>query len=219
MSGLNHANIRKAVLETTDDKSVIALVDKIYKDAGCPLLDLSVDAAQAVMNVNFLATVRLVNAVLPRMAKRGSGMLVTLGSLCGELGTPFSGLYNASKAALHAYTETLTLECRPLGIDILLISGGSVISNIANNQAKIYKMPQNSLYKDFTKQIVRRLYASQGNNAMPTAIFAEKVVRTILLPRPPTYLCVGGNTGMYYLLKWLPRTVALWILWKVMARP
>ncbi|KDQ22092.1 hypothetical protein PLEOSDRAFT_1051045 [Pleurotus ostreatus PC15] len=127
MSTLTHENIHKAVLEVTDDESVKALVDHIYGEVGRidilisnagvasigPLLDMSTHNAQEVMNINFLGTVRLVNAVLPRMAKRGQGMFVTIGSLCGELGTPFSGLYNASKAALHAYTETLSQECRP----------------------------------------------------------------------------------------------------------
>ncbi|EEB98337.1 hypothetical protein MPER_02172 [Moniliophthora perniciosa FA553] len=72
-----------------------------------PLLDASLDDVKKIMGTNYYGLIRLVNETIPRMAKRRFGLVVAIGSILGELGTPFTGLYNASKAALHAYTETL----------------------------------------------------------------------------------------------------------------
>ena len=98
-----------------------------------PLLDLPVDHVKSVMDTNFFGFVRLCNAIVPRMAKSNhKGLIVAIGSILGEFGTPWTGIYNASKAALHSYTETLEMECRPLGVNVMLVAPGSIVSNIAN---------------------------------------------------------------------------------------
>lgn len=97
-----------------------------------PLLDVSFEEAQRVFNTNFWGLIRLVTHIVPRMAQRRQGTVVAVGSILGEIGTPFQGFYNASKAALHAYTETLVSECKPLGVRVMLLVPGSVRSNISN---------------------------------------------------------------------------------------
>lgn len=101
----------------------------IYSGA---LLDVSLETAQMMMDVNLYGTLRLVRLVGPQMAKRGKGLILPVGSTAGELSVPFRGHYNASKAALHAFTETLAEECRPLGVHVMLCSPGTVVSNIIN---------------------------------------------------------------------------------------
>jgi short-subunit dehydrogenase len=65
------------------------------------------------------------------MAKRQHGTVVAIGSILGEMATPFQGFYNASKAALHSYTDTLRMECRPLKLKIVLVAPGAIKSNIS----------------------------------------------------------------------------------------
>jgi 1-acylglycerone phosphate reductase len=96
------------------------------------LLDVPLETAQKVINTNLFGVIRLVNLVGPRMVKRGKGVIVPIGSINGELPCPFMGMYNASKAAIHAYTETLTNELKPFGIHVMLVSPGAVKSKIAS---------------------------------------------------------------------------------------
>ncbi|KAF8172066.1 oxidoreductase [Pholiota molesta] len=188
MSTLSHANLRKLEVDVTDTASVQAAVKQIYETDGqeidilvsnagitCidPLLDVTLERSQSVMDTNLFGTIRLVNAVVPRMATRGQGLVIAVGSILGELGTPFSGLYNTSKAALHSYIETLSLECKPLGVKVMLVSPGSVRSNII--------------------VIEKRLNSSQGPDSMPTDVFCKRI--------------------------WLPRTVALNMIWNSMTKP
>jgi len=232
MSELTHTNVRKLVVDVTDDVSVANGIKQVYAEtdgidllvsnAGYshigPLLDTPFEEGLKVVQTNFFGFVRLVKNVVPRMGVRGKGTVVAIGSILGELATPFQGFYNASKAALHSYTETLRMECQPIGVKVVLISPGSIRSNISVKST--YTMPEDSFYKALEKQIKHVMYQSQTKEygVMDTDQFANIVVRKITSPSPPPYLTLGGFSTVWSLLKWLRRTTAEAIIWSLAQR-
>ncbi len=65
------------------------------------------------MEVNFWAVVEAVRAFLPTMHDHGApGMIVNVGSKQGITNPPGHPIYNATKAALKSYTETLEHDLR-----------------------------------------------------------------------------------------------------------
>ena len=88
----------------------------------------------------------------------------------------FGSIYNASKGALHAYTMSLRLELAPLGVHVVEVITGGVISYIARTKRDL---PANSPYGP-SELGVQDVYARrQGHSqevGMPTKIYAEEVV-------------------------------------------
>ncbi|KAF8901501.1 hypothetical protein CPB84DRAFT_1777455 [Gymnopilus junonius] len=222
-------NIRKLELDVTSDTSCENAVKTIYAEAGHidvlvsnagvanvgALLDIPLETAQKVMDTNLYGTVRLVHLIAPQMVNRGRGLIVPVGSTAGELSVPFMGYYNISKAALHAYSETLKEELRPFGVNVMLLVPGTVISKIADNEAKRYEtnIPDDSFYRGYKEQMTHVLYYGQNASPWPTDKFAKAVVRAALSSSPPTFLHLGGTTTLWAFLKWLPRPMALRMIW------
>ena len=113
-------------------------VDVLVNNAGYglwgPVQLLSMDELRAQFETNLFAVVRLIQAVLPGMVSRGSGLIVNVGSVAGRLGTPFNGAYAASKFALEGMSESLRHEMSPLGIRVAIVEPGLYATNFQKNQ-------------------------------------------------------------------------------------
>ncbi|HLF31584.1 MAG TPA: SDR family NAD(P)-dependent oxidoreductase [Xanthomonadales bacterium] len=83
---------------------------------------------EALVEVNVLAAMATVNAVLPAMRSRGSGQIVLVSSLAAWFGLPIIPSYCASKAALKAYGEALRGWLAPEGIRVNVVMPGYVES-------------------------------------------------------------------------------------------
>jgi len=231
MEGFKHQGIRRLTVDVTDDEDVRQAVDFIIEEEGridmvvsnagglCigPVIDITDAQAKQVFDVNVLALLRVARAVVPHMVRRKQGSIVVVGSVSAEFPTPFSGVYCASKAALHSITETLSMELRPFNIETTLIIPGSVKSNIAMNQKKNFLLPPNSLYKHYLDRIVGRMFISQGEGAMPTDKFASYVVGRVLKKTwsPLSYVRSGQWVMRFWFMGWLPRS---WVLSRLAQR-
>ncbi|MDN6490308.1 MAG: SDR family NAD(P)-dependent oxidoreductase, partial [Yaniella sp.] len=63
------------------------------------------DAIKQLFETNYYGAVNLINAVLPGMRHRGSGMIINISSIAGQRTAPGSGFYAATKAALESTSE------------------------------------------------------------------------------------------------------------------
>jgi NADP-dependent 3-hydroxy acid dehydrogenase YdfG len=86
----------------------------------------SVELFRRTLEVNLVAPFALVRAFLPGMRARGSGHLVTLGSIADRNIFPGNAAYSASKYGLRALHEVLRAELVGSGVRATLVSPGPV---------------------------------------------------------------------------------------------
>jgi len=87
---------------------------------------MSVDVFRRTLDVNLVAPFALVRAFLAGMRTRGSGHLVTIGSVADRNIFPGNAAYSASKYGLRALHEVLRAELRGTGVRTTLVSPGPV---------------------------------------------------------------------------------------------
>ena len=93
---------------------------------------MPIDELQRLMDVNFLATTRFVQGVLPSMKKNGRGHIFNIASICGVEAFADVGGYCASKYALVGYSSSLTQELSPMGIKVTALCPSWVNTEMAS---------------------------------------------------------------------------------------
>jgi NADP-dependent 3-hydroxy acid dehydrogenase YdfG len=108
--------------------------DIVVNNAGIffikPLAETTVaDFAQA-MNVNLVGPFLIARALVPHLVKRGSGHLVTIGSIADRIGFTGSAAYGASKYGVRGMHESIVAELAKTEVRTTLVSPGPVDTDI-----------------------------------------------------------------------------------------
>lgn len=93
-----------------------------------PLGRMERGTLRRVVDTNISAVGELAIALLPAMVARGRGNILVTGSLAGDAPSPFNAVYAASKAFLRSWTLSLRYEVRAYGINVSLLTPGTVDS-------------------------------------------------------------------------------------------
>jgi len=108
-------------------------VDVLVNNAGFswfgPTADLDVATFDRLFAANVRAAYFLVAALAPKMAARGSGSIISLGSMAGQIGLAGSAAYGATKATLAAMTRSWAAEFSPSGVRVNAVAPGPVLTN------------------------------------------------------------------------------------------
>ena len=153
-----------------------------------PALDINFEEVQATFNTNLFAVMRMCQTFAPLLIG-SKGTIVQIGSVAGVIPYVFGSVYNASKAALHSYSDTLRVELEPFDVKVMVIVTGGVKSRIARTKRVL---PEGSFYEPIEARYLRRQKHSQ-EVGMPTATYAKDVVNKVL-----------GSEG------WLYRSKMVW---------
>jgi NAD(P)-dependent dehydrogenase (short-subunit alcohol dehydrogenase family) len=95
-----------------------------------PTGDLDVATFDRLFAANVRAPYFLVAALAPKMAARGSGSIINLGSMAGQVGMPGGAAYGATKGALASMTRSWAAEFSPAGVRVNTVASGPVFTAI-----------------------------------------------------------------------------------------
>ncbi|XP_010261195.1 PREDICTED: NADPH-dependent 1-acyldihydroxyacetone phosphate reductase [Nelumbo nucifera] len=215
---LSDESVRQALTNALDKFNRI---DILVNNAGVqcigPLAEVPLNSIEHTFNTNVFGPMRLIQAVVPQMAARRKGKIVNVGSVTALAPGPWAGAYSASKAALHALTDSLRLELGTLGIDVINVVPGAIKSNIGYSAISSYnQMPEWKLYKPFESVIRARAHFSLGVRTTPTDEFAKKTVAAVLKKNSPAWFSYGSFSTISAIAYHLPLFIKDFILRKTM---
>jgi len=108
-------------------------LDVLVNNAGImpigPVTDESDADARRCVDINLHGVMLGTKLALGRMLPRGRGQIVNVASVAGVMFTPGLALYNATKAAVLAFTEATRLEVRDRGVHV-----GAVLPTFTNTE-------------------------------------------------------------------------------------
>ncbi|MER8573752.1 oxidoreductase [Mesorhizobium sp. M1338] len=200
------------ICDVTDGEAVAALVstvlaqtgriDLLVNNAGVGLLggaeESSVAQVQALFDVNLFGVIRMTNAVLPSMRRRGEGRIVNIGSVLGLVPAPYSAHYSAVKHALEGYSESLDHEVRAFNIRVSVIEPAFVRTVFDQNGIE-----PDSLLKEYDR--ARAGLEALLRDVMPVAdrpeVVAQVVVKAATEANPRRHYTAGKAARQVSLLR------------------
>lgn len=75
-------------------------------------------AVRAIIGVNLIGVLNTVEPLIAPMCGRGAGQIAFIGSIAGLRGLPYAPSYCATKAAVHAYSESLRGRIEASGVRV-----------------------------------------------------------------------------------------------------
>jgi len=105
-------------------------IDILVNNAGMfirnPIIEVSDEEWDQVMDLNIRAYFFTCRQVIPHMLKQGAGKIVNLSSIHGFRGTGTATTYCASKGAVENFTRQLAVEYGPKNIHVNAIAPGTI---------------------------------------------------------------------------------------------
>jgi NAD(P)-dependent dehydrogenase (short-subunit alcohol dehydrogenase family) len=98
-----------------------------------PITQVSDALWDAVIGVNLTGAAKCMRAVIPHMTERGSGRIVAIASVAGQIGTPGQAYYGASKWGMIGLAKAVAGEVAERGITVNAVCPGAVDTAMAHN--------------------------------------------------------------------------------------
>lgn len=213
----NPAEIERAVETVLAEQGRI---DILVNNAGIGIYgaveDVPLAQARHLFEVNIFGLVGLTQHVLPAMRKQGTGTIVNISSVGGEVSIPLGSWYYATKHALEAISDALRQEVKPFGIQVIIIQPGIIKTEFQQEAIRdLMTISAQGAYRSLAEAMIKRdeQAAGQVNPASDPAVVARVVRKAIETAPPRPRYPAGYLAGTLLRLHWLlPEAVFEWLI-------
>ncbi len=211
MAALQKAGVHTFSMDVTDDASVVAGVERIIGEQGRidvlvnnagygsygAVEDVPIDEARRQFEVNIFGLARLVQLVTPHMRAQGSGRIINISSIGGKIYEPLGAWYHATKFAVEGLSDSLRIELRPFGIDVVIIEPGPIRTEwntIARDNLRATSA--GTAYADRAVAVTHVLeQADRPSRSSGPDVVARKIAKAASTRHPKARYPVGRSAG------------------------
>ncbi|GAA1596388.1 SDR family oxidoreductase [Kribbella sancticallisti] len=151
-----HAGIDTVLLDVDDPESVEAAFDEVtakYPELNAVLTMAGImqpenlldpghlATAEATITTNLLGTIRVLTRFAPYLAGRQDGVILTVSSGLAFVPLAITPTYNATKAAIHSYTQSLRIQLAGTPVQVIELIPPAVQTTLMNQQDNDNAMP------------------------------------------------------------------------------
>ncbi|MBE9043189.1 SDR family oxidoreductase [Pleurocapsales cyanobacterium LEGE 10410] len=144
--------------------------------------DLSI--FEEIMRVNYLGSVYCSHYALPYL-KQSRGLLVAISSLTGKTGVPTRSGYAASKHAMQGFFDSLRIELKGTGVDVLIVSPGFVATDIRQH------------ILGAAGKFVKATLPDEQEKAMSPEVCADLIVKAMTKRQRELVMTLKGKLGLW----------------------
>lgn len=183
----------ETIRQATDGRGLDILINNAGVNHIMPFADCAVDDLRRVFDANVIGVFAVTQAFLPLLIE-ARGTVANIGSVNEVFLPPFQAAYNASKAAIAAFSDTIRTELLPFGVKVVHIKTGAVSSNLFRSEHPGDKMPPGSMYSPCRDKVEDRTFLEGTKFATPEE-YAKEVAND-LLGKPGPVLWRGPMAGL-----------------------
>ena len=169
-------------------------VDVLVNNAGygyrAAVEEGEMDEIKQMFETNYYGAVAMINAVLPSMRQRGSGMIINISSIGAQRSSAGSGFYTATKAALESTSESLRQEVEPHGIRVAIVQPGPFRTDFAGRSLHQSAEPI-AAYADTAGRRRKETDTMDGNQPGDPVRAAQAILTLAEAENPPMRLILG----------------------------
>ncbi|EGG13265.1 steroid dehydrogenase [Cavenderia fasciculata] len=141
------------------------------------LEELSVDRINALVNMNVKSMIALTRLVVPSMITKKRGAIINLSSISGMSPIPFLSVYSGTKAFVHRFSNSLSVELADKGIFVQCVAPGIVVSNMS-------KVRKPSLFVPLPEAYARSAISTIGYERTTSGYWAHKIQTYLITSLP-----------------------------------
>ncbi len=195
-------------------------LDVLVNNAGFgyfgPLECVSMEEARRQMETNVFGLASLCRMVIPVMREQHSGCIINLSSLAGQASFQYGGWYNVSKYAVEAISDTMRIDLKRFGINVVKIEPGGVRTDWGHIAADhLAECTKGTVYEPTASREASLMHYGYSTKLMPPpSVVAKAITRAACSRRPKVRYRPGlGAISLLILHSILP---ARW--WDAMMR-
>lgn len=181
-------------------------IDVLVNNAGfgyrSPLEYIPLDAIRHNFETNLFGPIALTQLVIPIMRDRQKGYIVNISSVAGRIARPLSSVYDATKHAIEAISDSLRAELAPFGIRVIVIEPGFIKTefiDVARSESAAF-LNKNGFYSELMNKASSKDGRFRRLSKQPELI-AELVSSVVRNPNPRDRYAAPGFARVALLLK------------------
>jgi NAD(P)-dependent dehydrogenase (short-subunit alcohol dehydrogenase family) len=182
-------------------RAVRALVNNAGVGVNVPVEAFPIDEWRNLFEVNLFGQIAVTQALLPSLID-SRGRVVNVSSVGGKVAMATYGPYAATKFALEAVSDSLRRELAPLGVRVVVIEPGAVVTEMlgragaaARERASVMTPEQSQRYGGLVHAIAAQA-ASSAKSGMPAEAAAKVIAKAVTTAKPRTRYIVGRDAAL-----------------------